>query len=173
MRNESGFSLLELMVVIGILALAAATAMPNYVNWRENAQMGKATRELYGNIQKAKMTAVRTNQYCTVAFNHGGYDIVVFVDNDRDLVLDAGEEVVSRIFWSSYGSVGFDTDHPDDATGTGIDFSGTPGSAISFAPDGLPRDNTNSLADGTVYLDNKNGKKRCLLVSIAGGVVIR
>jgi prepilin-type N-terminal cleavage/methylation domain-containing protein len=173
MRNDLGFSLLELMVVIGILALAAAIGMPNYVNWRENAQVGRAARDLYGNFQRAKMTAVRTNQYCTVAFNQGGYDFVVFVDNDRDLVLDGGEEVVAGILWSNYGTVKFDTDHPDDATGTGIDFSGTPGSAVSFAPDGLPRDNTNGLANGGVYLKNKNDKKRSLLLSLAGGFVIR
>ena len=159
------------MVVIGILTIASAIGVPNYINWRENAQVGRVARDLYGNLQKAKMTAVRTNQYCTIAFNQGGY--IVFVDNDRDLFLDTAEEVVSSVMFSNYGTVRFDTDHPDDGTGTGIDISGTPGTALSFAPDGLPRDNSNNLVKGFVYLTNHNGKQRNLQISMAGGFVIR
>jgi prepilin-type N-terminal cleavage/methylation domain-containing protein len=175
MRSNSGYTLVELMATIGIIALLAAVGLPNYVNWRYNAQLGRAARDFYSVFHQAKMTAVRTNQYCTAAFNQGGYDFVVFVDNDRDLALDAAEQIVSSISWSDYGGVGFDTTHPDDTNTpkTGIDFSGTPGSAVSFAPDGLPRDNGNSLASGSVYLKNKNGKRRRLEISIAGRIVIQ
>ena len=169
-RTNSGYSLPELMVVVAIIAIAAGIAVPNFLNWRDNAQLGRAARELYSSFQKAKMTAARNSQYCTVAFqqiaNGTLYDYVVFVDENRNLVWNAGEQVISGALWSNYGSVSFDADFE---SGTGIGFTGA---VMAFAPDGLPRDNANNLQSGTVYLRNKSNKKRSIAVNLAGYIRI-
>ena len=45
-RFNSGFSLVELMVVIAIIAILAAVAIPIYSNHRERAEMIEAMGEL-------------------------------------------------------------------------------------------------------------------------------
>ena len=163
MRNNSGFTLVELMTVIGILTLLAAIGLPNFIGWRENAQLGRAARELYSSFHLAKVSAVRTNQFCTAAFNQGGYDFVVFVDADSDLVLDNDEQKIAFMSWSNFGTVSL----------TGVNFSGSPGDAVGFAPDGLPRNNSGNLTSGSVNLRNKKGKTISLNLTLAGGVAIQ
>lgn len=170
MRSNSGFSILEIMVVIGILAILAGIAMPNFLNWREDAQLGRAAQDLYGIFQKAKITAARSNQYCTVAFSHTAdgtyYDYVIFVDGNRNLIWNAGEHVISGGFWSNYGTVEPDSDF---AFGTGIGF---PGLAVAFAPDGLPRNAANNLNSGSVYLRTNKNNKLAVSINLAGYIQI-
>lgn len=49
-RNEAGFSLIELVIVIVILGILAAVAIPKYEDMRENARVATLKGEL-GNIR--------------------------------------------------------------------------------------------------------------------------
>lgn len=77
MQKKAGFSLLELMIVIGIIAILSAIVTPNVIRWFQNQGLRSAVSELQGNLQLAKLTAVRQNESCTVNFNTvtGSYDI--------------------------------------------------------------------------------------------------
>ena len=94
MQNKEGFSLLEVMIVIAIIAIASAYAVPNLLGWISHQGLRSAVVELQSDIQSAKMSAVRQNQDCSITFNtaSGTYSIpclrkTVFLNNYRgDLV---------------------------------------------------------------------------------------
>jgi prepilin-type N-terminal cleavage/methylation domain-containing protein len=69
MRQESGFTLIELMVVIAILGILAVTAMPFYQTWQQRAYGSEATL-----MMKKLMDA----------------QIVFFLENNRFFPLDGG-----------------------------------------------------------------------------------
>jgi type IV fimbrial biogenesis protein FimT len=69
MRNNKGFSLIEIMTVIGILAILAAVATPGLISWRHNAQLRRAAQDVYSNLQKAKVEAARRNTAITITFS--------------------------------------------------------------------------------------------------------
>ena len=71
MRNKAGFSMIELMVVIGILAIVSAIAVPNLIAWYQHQGLRSAVVELQSNLQLAKMSAVKQNQDCSVTINIG------------------------------------------------------------------------------------------------------
>ncbi len=58
-NSESGFSMVELLISMAILAIIAAIALPNFYTFRRNSQLGAATRELFSGFQQAKMTAIK------------------------------------------------------------------------------------------------------------------
>jgi prepilin-type N-terminal cleavage/methylation domain-containing protein len=64
--NEWGFSLLELMVTVGILGLVFAIAIPNYLVWNRTYQLRRATTDLHGNLALARMTAMNRNTTLTM-----------------------------------------------------------------------------------------------------------
>jgi Tfp pilus assembly protein FimT len=70
LRKNDGFSLHELMVIIGILAIVCAIAMPNLIGWLPKYRMSSAARELLGAMEFARLTAVRQNAEVVVSFNY-------------------------------------------------------------------------------------------------------
>ena len=166
MRNNKGFSLIEIMTVMGILAILAGVAIPSLISWRHNAQLRRATQDVYSNLQKAKVEAARRNTAITITFSSNNY--VVYVDANSDWTYQDGEEIARPIAWSNYAGVSIDS---SEGGGDGLSFA-NPINGIAFGPNGFPTDNTGALASGTVFIKNKKNKKSSIVVSPAGNIRI-
>jgi prepilin-type N-terminal cleavage/methylation domain-containing protein len=68
-NRQKGFSLLELMVVIGIVAILAGIGIPNYMKYVPSWRVKNAATDLYGNLQLARATAIKERSNCTVTFS--------------------------------------------------------------------------------------------------------
>ena len=179
-RNE-GFSLLELLVVIGIILFAAVIILPNIPKWRAGAKLNGASRELATSLQGAKMEATKRDSFCAVTFNIAVdgtlSDVIVYVD-DGDLQYEPGigEQILRTVKFSDpiYQTISLDT---DQGGGDGITFadnaSGQP--SIAFNSRGLPINNTGSIitvgAD-SVFIINDFGETKTITVSPAGNISI-
>jgi len=71
MRNKAGFSMLELMIVVGIIAILSAIVTPNLIGWYHHQGLRSAVVELQSNLQLTKLAAVKQNQNCSVDINTG------------------------------------------------------------------------------------------------------
>jgi type IV fimbrial biogenesis protein FimT len=67
--NQKGFSLTELIIVIGLTSILLLIAVPNIGSLVDNSRLRGATRLVWGDLQNAKMTAIKTNGSITVTFN--------------------------------------------------------------------------------------------------------
>ncbi|MBW2604471.1 MAG: prepilin-type N-terminal cleavage/methylation domain-containing protein [Deltaproteobacteria bacterium] len=68
MQKRSGFTLIELIVVIVLLAILAGVSVPNFLSWLPKYRLKSAARDLYSNLQLAKMSAIRANKDCRVKY---------------------------------------------------------------------------------------------------------
>lgn len=174
-NRESGFTVIEVMVVIAIIGIMSAIAIPAFSTWLPNYRLRSAARDLYSNFQLAKLTAIKNNTYCAVTFNQpvGGttYDYVVFLDADDDLEYDAGEEVITKVLWSSYDYVSYDT---SEGGGDGLTFTDNDDNLpmIGFRPNGLPINNALGFGAGTAFLKNTRNRTTSVIVSLAGNIRI-
>lgn len=105
MKQQNGFTLLELMVVMAIAAVLAVLAVPNIVAYRSNQRLSASAREILGAMRDARMNAIRYQKNTILTFdldNDGLVDspnrYLVFVndgegtsDDDGNGVLDGAE----------------------------------------------------------------------------------
>lgn len=77
-RNKhSGFSLIELLVVLAILAILGGMVAPGLKSWMLRYRLKSAAMDLYSNMQLAKISAVKENSRWIINFNSSGtYDVI-------------------------------------------------------------------------------------------------
>jgi type IV fimbrial biogenesis protein FimT len=92
MEKTRGFSIFELLIVLAVIAVVAAIVTPNIISWHNNAKMRGAVDNLMGDLEMAKIRAVKENNFVAVLFNPTGYR--VFVDKANFWVRDADERLL-------------------------------------------------------------------------------
>ena len=86
MRQRSGFTLMETMVVMAIIALLASIAIPNYLTWLPEFRLRNSVADIQSMIRSARLRAVKENKSVVVLFDpdaNGKLDgnYLAFVDN--------------------------------------------------------------------------------------------
>ena len=155
MHKKSGFTLMELMTTIAIIAVLAAIAVPNMIGWRSGTKLQGAVENLRGDLQWAKLKAVQENASVTVLFVDSGgictrYE--VFTDNDRDGVSDGSRYRLRDL----PAGVSIDLGNTDF---NGNDF-------VTFNNRGFPEN------AGMVAVDSSGGAGRDINLSRVGRIVI-
>lgn len=100
MQKDTGFTILELAVVVAMVAILTAIAIPNTISWRNNAKLNGDVLNLRGDLEMAKLRAIKENANVAVLFNANGYEI--FIDNGdgggvaNNWVRDGGEVLLTN-----------------------------------------------------------------------------
>ena len=71
--DKSGFSLVELIVSLVVLAVLASISVPAVTSWYPTYQLRNAVRELHSNMQLVRLEAICQNTSCTITFTANGY----------------------------------------------------------------------------------------------------
>ncbi len=99
-RGTSGFSLVELLIVVAMAAILLAVAAPNLIDTVRRHQLNATVSDLAGAINLTRAQAImRGRRVVLVPLGAGGDDWrtgwIVFIDQDNDRRPGPTEEVVS------------------------------------------------------------------------------
>jgi Tfp pilus assembly protein FimT len=90
--RESGFSMVELMIVCVIMVLIAGLAVPNIFQTFRNYQLDSAGHSVASLLQQARIQAVKTNLPTYVNYTNAAAGNLAFVTNDpNNTTYAAGE----------------------------------------------------------------------------------
>src|SRR3989442_5056039 len=69
LRTARGFTLTEMMVVVGIIAALAAFAIPNYLDWQRKYRLKDSIASLQSSLALARMIAMNHSTTVTVTLS--------------------------------------------------------------------------------------------------------
>lgn len=82
-RNQRGFSLVEIMVILSIMGIAIAIAVPSFRGTMTRARFDRATTELQSDIRLAISTAKSTGRTVLFDIRTDSYRLVDATDTTR------------------------------------------------------------------------------------------
>lgn len=150
MEPNKGFSLIELVIVIAIIAITASFTVPAYLTWRDDSKARGAAASMRADFERAKYRAIRENSNVRVAFTSNSY--MAHTDLNSDGVLDADETVLTQA-----------------SLPPGVTLSNNfGGDEMSFSSRGIP---AGGLSDaGTVVMRSPGGREYSVIVSRFGRI---
>ena len=171
MRKQAGFTVMELLTVVAIIGVMAGLAISSGIEWLPKHRLKSAANDLFSNMQRARMMAIKENRNWIIVFDRGtmhGYRVWSYgANNTWDN--GASDDVLDRtVNLADYGS-GVDFGHgnaTDDVPGNGA----APGDDISYNPDRVVFNSVGTGSAGYVYLDN-NRNDTYAVGTLSSGVI--
>ena len=119
-RNQSGYSLIEVVFVIGMVITISAAAVPQSLEGIDDFRAVGATHYIAGRLQRARMEAVMRSAEVAMRFTATpeGYSFAVFLDGNRNGV--RARDILSGLD----GRIGAEERLTDQFTG--VDFGAIP-----------------------------------------------
>ena len=107
-KRKSGFTAIELMVTIVILAVMTMIAIPAFMSWMPGMRLNGAARQIMGDLMAARMNAVKQNNEFKIFFNSpAANQYQILDDNDNDGIADGGEAITTKNIQDNYNDVTF------------------------------------------------------------------
>ena len=138
-KNNYGFTLVELMIGIAIIAILAATAIPAIKAWIPNYRLKAAGRNLFSTLQKVRLLAVKKNSTHAVLFDTAAGTYQILSDPGPNGTWDGG------------GASDDTNAHPgpDGVYGTGDDIPERPPTILSVYGSGIAYEFASPIPNAT------------------------
>ncbi|HOL17964.1 MAG TPA: prepilin-type N-terminal cleavage/methylation domain-containing protein [Bacillota bacterium] len=148
-KNESAYTLAELLCVLAILALLMAIAAPSFAGWSEMRQLQLAARTVALDMRRVQQAAITSGYTSCLQFYLRDPN-----KNDSYRIVDSAANTVKRVYL------------PDGISVSHITFIESGGTYnLCFLRSGAPN------RGGTVCLRNERGERLYVIVTPATGRV--
>ncbi len=130
MKNEKGYSVIELISVIGVVAIISSFAVPAFDNFNASSMVREAAVELMQEMKLVRTMAIKEGQSYTIVFTPGENTYAIGADPDANAIAfsDLG----------GYGTMPTKVINLENKYGGRVIFGSAPGLAPSNAPNSCP-----------------------------------
>ena len=158
-KRESGFTLIEMMIVVAVFAIMATVAIPTFISLLPGMRLNGSARDIFVVMNQIRMRAVAKNTVGVIRFDTG---------NSWTAWVDDGLAGIN--YWYDSNTTPPDTLIKSGTTETGVTIStDIPSNTFAFNSRGLPAGTPSAY---TVTLTNTEGDTRIVQVNALGIIKI-
>jgi prepilin-type N-terminal cleavage/methylation domain-containing protein len=159
-KKETGFTLVEMMIVVAVFAVMAAIAIPTFMSLLPGMRLNDAARDIFVALNQARMGAAAKNTAGNVRLDTG---------TSWTAWLDDGSAGIN--YWYNGNTTPPDTLIKEGTTESGVTISYDKGNTYAFNSRGLPAVGT-PAGIRTITLTNSEGDTRQIQINALGSVKI-
>ncbi len=150
--KNSGISIIEVMVVVAIIAILSAIAVPNYISWLPKYRLSASARDILSDLEYARGIAIKNNAHVVFEFDAANDTYNAWVDNGA---------LGNKKNWNQDVDEGTirSRQMPADVDISAVSF---PNDRVRFSGNGFPEtepDPPAALGGGTITLTNDMGTR--------------
>jgi len=155
-QSKSGFTLMELVMALGVVSIMAVIAIPQFMKWLPQYRLRSATRDIVSCLEDAKMRAIKENSDVIVSFHTKKSE--VFIDNGEgggtagNRIRDGGELTIRKVTMSA---------------DTNLSNKNAAAMPLNF---GFNSRGVRTTRQGTLKIEDDKSKYRTIVFSSAGNV---
>ena len=185
-RVARGFTLVELMIALGILGILIMMALPSLATWIQNTQIRTAAEGMHAGLMLARAEALRRNttvrfQLVDTLTSSCGFSatgtswVVSLTDATGACGVDPSETTAPRIIQKRSGNEGSSSAQIMATGGNTVQFNGL-GRVLQTSatvPSPITQINITNPAAGACKTSSGNEPMRCLRITITNGGQVR
>ena len=166
MKNHKGFTLMEALIVIALIAIVVAIAAPKFQKMTRNADLKAAAREIMGDFSYMREKALSGDatlgsRMYQISLNTGNQSYQLQQCTAGQVSTCPGWSTIQAKNFTAFGSdIGFDASH-------------TTATAYTFQTRGTVTIGTGGATSGSIVLQNNLGSTATITVLTAGRIYVQ